>query len=198
MTVQPAVPVQAPLQPTNAERFAGIAFNVTTVPPLKAALHALPQLIPPGLELTVPEPVPATLAVSVTLCRANVAPTLRAWLMLTVQDPAPLQAPLQPAKVEPASGMASRVTLAPLVKLALQIVPQLMPAGLEATIPVPVPFFVTLSEWTLGSATGANVAVTARTVLIATVQFPVPVQAPLQPVKVEPVAGAAVRVTDVL
>ena len=198
VTVQPAVPVQAPLQPANAERFAGVAFNVTTVPPLKAALHALPQLIPPGLELTVPEPVPATLAVSVTLCRANVAPTLRAWLMLTVQDPAPLQAPLQPAKVEPASGMASRVTLAPLVKLALQIVPQLMPAGLEATIPVPVPFFVTLSEWTLGSATGANVAVTARTVLIATVQFPVPVQAPLQPVKVEPVAGAAVRVTDVL
>jgi len=52
------VPVQAPLQPANAERFAGVAFNVTTVPPLKAALHALPQLIPPGLELTVPEPVP--------------------------------------------------------------------------------------------------------------------------------------------
>jgi len=197
VTVQPAVPVQAPLQPANAERFAGVAFNVTTVPPLKAALHALPQLIPPGLELTVPEPVPATLAVSVTLCRANVAPTLRAWLMLTVQDPAPVQAPLQPAKVEPASGIASRVTLAPLVKLALQTPPQLMPAGLEATIPVPVPFLVTLSVEVLGGVAAANVAVTLWAAVIVTAQLPVPVQAPLQPVNVEPVAGVAVRVTFV-
>ncbi len=40
-----------------------------------------------------------------------------------------------------------------------------------------------------------NVAVTLRPRLMVTVHVPVPVQAPLQPVKVEPVAAAAVRVT---
>src|SRR5437660_1395086 len=43
----------------------------------------------------------------------------------------------------------------------------------------------------------ANVAVTARTALIVTLQVPVPVQLPLQPVKVAPAAGVAVRVTRV-
>jgi len=39
--------------------------------------------------------------------------------------------------------------------------------------------------------------VTARAALIVTVHAPVPVQLPLQPVKVEPAAGAAVKVTMV-
>ncbi len=38
-------------------------------------------------------------------------------------------------------------------------------------------------------------AVTLRAAVMVTTQLPVPVQAPLQPVKVEPVAAAAVRVT---
>ena len=42
-----------------------------------------------------------------------------------------------------------------------------------------------------------NVAVTARAAVIDTVQAPVPLHAPLQPAKVEPLAAAAVRVTDV-
>ena len=48
-------------------------------------------------------------------------------------------------------------------------------------------------------ATGAvvNVAVTARSELIARSQVPVPVQAPPQPSKVEPAAGAAVSETFV-
>lgn len=44
----------------------------------------------------------------------------------------------------------------------------------------------------------AKVAVTLRARLIATVQVPVPVQTPLQPVKVESVDAAAVSVTVVL
>ena len=42
-----------------------------------------------------------------------------------------------------------------------------------------------------------NVAVTERAALIATVHVPVPVQAPLQPVNVEPLAADTVSVTDV-
>ena len=40
-----------------------------------------------------------------------------------------------------------------------------------------------------------NVAVTVLAAFIVTEQAPVPVQAPLQPVNVEPVDGVAVRVT---
>jgi hypothetical protein len=41
----------------------------------------------------------------------KVAVTLHAWVMVTVQAPVPLQAPLQPEKVEPAAGVAVKVTL---------------------------------------------------------------------------------------
>src|SRR6267142_4045497 len=43
----------------------------------------------------------------------------------------------------------------------------------------------------------AKVAVTARAALMVRLQVPVPVQLPLQPEKVEPAAGAAVKVTAV-
>jgi hypothetical protein len=42
-----------------------------------------------------------------------------------------------------------------------------------------------------------KVAVTLRAAVIEVVQPPVPVQAPLQPANVEPLAAAAVSVTDV-
>lgn len=58
---------------------------------------------------------------------------------------APEQAPDQPAKLLPAEGVALSVTVVPLAKLALQPEPQLMPGGLELTLPVPVPDLLTLS-----------------------------------------------------
>jgi hypothetical protein len=137
--------------------------------------------------------------VSLTVCTANVAVTYWAWLIFTMQDSAPVHAPLQLTKVEPASGIAVSVTTVPLVKLELHAVPQLMPPGMEATIPVPAPLLVTPSVYILGSAVTANVAVTLRAAVMLTVQVvPVPVQAPLQPVKVAPVPTVAVRVTEVL
>jgi hypothetical protein len=45
---------------------------------------------------------------------AKVAVALRAAVMFTTQLPVPLQAPLQPEKVEPDAGVAVSVTLAPL------------------------------------------------------------------------------------
>src|SRR5262252_3311058 len=94
----------------------------------------------------------------------------------TVQVPVPVQAPLQPPKVEPLAAAAVRVTEVPLAKLALHVVPQLMPAGEEVTVPVPVPARVTVRLWLL--TLGLKVAVTDWAAVSATVQVPVPVQAP--------------------
>jgi hypothetical protein len=109
------VPVQAPLQPVKVDPVAGVAVRVTLVPLLKDALQVLPQLIPDGAEVTVPVPVPALATVKANVGRANVAVTLRAVVILTVQVPVPVQAPLQPVKVDPLAAAAVRVTLVPLV-----------------------------------------------------------------------------------
>lgn len=82
----------------------------------------------------------------VTTLWANVAVTLCADVMLTVQLPVPLHAPLQPVKVLPVAGVAVRVTLAPLVKNALHVLPQSMPAGLLVTMPIPVPLLLIVNE----------------------------------------------------
>src|SRR4029077_1010004 len=47
-------------------------------------------------------------------------------------------------ELDPEAGAAVRVTAVPLAKDAEQTVPQLIPAGLEVTPPVPVPDFVTV------------------------------------------------------
>ena len=76
----------------------------------------------------------------------KVAVTVVAAETVTVQVPVPAQPPpLQPLKVEPAAGAAVRVTAVPLVKLAEQVAPQVMPAGALVTVPVPVPALETVS-----------------------------------------------------
>jgi hypothetical protein len=77
----------------------------------------------------------------------NVAVTVLLWSIVTVQVPVPLQPPppLQPAKLEPEAGVAVRVTWVLRLKTAAQVVPlQLRPAGLDVTVPPPVPAFVTV------------------------------------------------------
>jgi hypothetical protein len=72
-------------------------------------------------------------------------------------------------------------------------VPQLIPAGLLVTVPLPLPDLAAVSV-----KAGWNVAVTARAWLMVTWHVPVPVQpSPLQPVKAEPAPAAAVSVTSV-
>jgi hypothetical protein len=133
----------------------------------------------------------------------NVAVTLRAAVMLTVHVVlVPVHAPLQPVKVERVVVTAAKVTLVPLGKLTLQVAPQYTPAGLEAMRPLPLPVLVTVSVEAVGVLVddvgvvlGAKVAVRRAFAPTTSVQPPVPVHTPLQPVKVEPVVGVALRAT---
>lgn len=116
--------------------------------------------------------------------------------MTTEHVPVPVQPPLHPAKVDPPVAVAVSVTELPLVKLAVQAVPQLIPAGELVTVPVPAPAFVTVNETVLGAA--VNVAVTVWLLVMTTVQAPVPLQPPpLQPAKADPPVAVAVSVTEV-
>src|ERR1051326_8040489 len=127
--------------------------------------------------------------------KLKVALTDFAASMVTLHAPVPLQEPLQPANVEPESGVAAKLTTVPLAKLAEHVVPQEIPEGVLVTAPVPVPFLDTVRV--KGPAFAVKVALTDLAASMVTLQAPVPVQAPLQPAKVEPESGVAVRFTTV-
>jgi hypothetical protein len=69
----------------------------------------------------------------------NVAVTDVLAVSVTVHALVPVHAPDQPANVDPLAAVGVSVTAVPLLKVALQVCPQLMPAGLLVTVPVPVP-----------------------------------------------------------
>jgi hypothetical protein len=140
-TVHAPVPEQGPLQLAKTEPAAGAAVRVTTVTGVTDCEQVAPQLMLPGLLVTVPVPVPFFVTVKVTGVAVKVAVTEAA--AFTAHVPVPEHAPLQPAKVEPAAGAAVRVTAVPGVKDCEQLAPQLIPAGLLVTVPVPVPLLVT-------------------------------------------------------
>ena len=72
--------------------------------------------------------------------------------------------------------------------------PQVIPAGLELTDPDPFPDFETLRL----NVCSVKVAVTDVAAVTETTQVPVPEQPlPDHPVKVDPVDGVAVKVTEV-
>src|SRR6266516_3012940 len=102
-----------------------------------------PQLIPAGFEEMVPEPLPALVAVKV-LFDSNLAVAVRSPLMIRLHVPVPEQLPDQPVKLEPAAAVAVRVT-GTAANGAEQVEPQLIPAGLEVTVPAPEPALVTVS-----------------------------------------------------
>lgn len=82
------------------------------MPEVNDAVHVLPQLIPEGAEVTVPDPAPLFVTVSVFGVGATiskVAVTLLSLSIVTVQVP-PVHAPDQPAKIEPEDGVAVSVT----------------------------------------------------------------------------------------
>jgi hypothetical protein len=191
-------PLQEPPQPENVAPAAGVAVSVTvafTAGVVLQVVAPLPQLIP--LPVTVPCPEtetvsrkPAPPAVPPT----KVAVTLFDWFISTVQVvPDPPQAPVQPVKVAPVAGVAINVTVALNAKFAEQMTPPLPQLIAPAPpLTLPLPFTVTVS---FGS--GANVAVTDRSLFIVRLHSSeVPLQdVPDQPVKTNPSSGVAFRTT---
>src|SRR5258706_5888573 len=203
VTVQLPVPEQAPLQPVKLDPEAGVAVRDTIVPWLKFAPHVAPQLMPAGALATVLVPVPLRVTLSAN-CGGGAVPLLKfavavtAELIVRLQLPVPEQAPLQPVKVEPAFGVAMRVMTVFARRSEKQALPQSNPSGDDVTRPVPVPALVMVSDGVPDAgAARVNAAPTLAAALRVTLQLPVPEQAPLQPVKVEPEAGVAVRDTTV-
>src|SRR5271165_111426 len=139
---------------------------------------------PPRLTLKVDE---AALTLKSTV--AKVAVTDCAAFIVTEHVLVPVQAPLHPVKAEPAAEVAVSIT-GPLND-AEQVVPQLIPAGVLVTVPVPDPLKITVR----GYVVKAKVAVTDCAWVMFTEHVPVPVQASLQPMNVDPAAGVAVSVT---
>jgi hypothetical protein len=133
------VPEQAPPQPAKVD--AGEAVSCTL--PVKGALQVDPQLMPAGTDTTSPVSVPRGLMVRVPP-RANVAMQLRLEVVTVtvVLRAVPEQSALHPVKLDPES--ATAVSWTEPLNGALwigQVVPQLMLAGDEVTVPVPFPPF---------------------------------------------------------
>jgi hypothetical protein len=142
------VPLQAPPQPPKDQPESGLAVSVTVVLAAKEAEHVPRQpLIPDGLLLTEPFPDTVTVRVNVAVVE-KVTVTVRLVVMVTVHwllSEETESQPLQPLTVEPALGVAVSVTVVFLVKLAEQVVPQLIPSGLLVTVPLPVPALTTVN-----------------------------------------------------
>lgn len=197
VTVQAPVPVQSPPQPAKVEPMPAAAANVTAVPSGKVVAQVAPQVMPEGVEVIAPVPLPNVLTVStcaVPLLSVKMALTFVAAVTKTVQAPVPEHAPPQPPKVDPLEAAAVSVTWVPWSYEAEQVAPQSMPAGVEVTAPAPLPVLLTVST----SDVRSKVAVTLCAWLSVTVQLnAVAEHAPPQLLKVEPMPGVAVSVTEV-
>jgi hypothetical protein len=117
-------------------------------------------------------------------------------LLVIVTLPAAVQLPDQPPNVDPEAGAAVKVTAVPLLRIVVQVLPQLIVPGLLVTVPLPVPARVTVSVYVVIKL---NVAVQVMLPVIVKLTWGLAVLQPVpdQPAKTEPVAGAAVRLTRV-
>lgn len=135
--LQAPVPEHAPDHPAKLESDAGAAVSLTVVPALNTVEQVWPQSMPAGLLITVPLPGPAK-DIEIIPGVTKVAPTFISAFKTRVQFPVPEQAPDQPANEFEGDGAAVSVIEVPAGKLALQVVPQLIPAGALVTLPEPL------------------------------------------------------------
>jgi hypothetical protein len=128
-----------PDHPVKVEPAEAAAVRTTVEPREKVFEQLTPQSMPPGADVTVPIPAPSFVTVNEGVgFGMNVAVTDLAASIGTLHAYRPEQAPDQPAKIESAAGVTLRTTSEPKVKLAEHVVPQLIPAGCEVTVPEPV------------------------------------------------------------
>src|SRR5258706_11424606 len=129
------------------------------------------------------------------MCAMNPAVTARLAVAATVHwFAAGIESqPLQLANDEPAAAVAVSVTEAASTKAAEHVAPQVMPAGVDVIVPDPVPIFAAVIVYVICE----KLAVIDFAASIVTWHVPVPVHAPLQPLKLECAAGVAVSVTGV-
>lgn len=196
VTIHIPVPEHAPPHPVKVDVYIfhldmeGFGVRVTTVP-------AANDCDVPVMPERVHDPVPDRDTVRVYRVggiRVKVAVTVFAILAMTTQIfPDVVLHPVQLVNVNPAAGDAVRVTTVPRLYNSVQSVSQEIPAGREEMVPVPI--FRAVSIYV---GTELNVAVTVLfiSILIPHV-FPDVVLHPVHLVKVDPVTGRAVRVTEV-
>ena len=77
--------MQSPPQAVKVEPASGVAVSVTIVPFANEVAQVMPQSIPAGELVTVPEPDPAFVTVSARGARSKVAVTARSWSIVTTQ-----------------------------------------------------------------------------------------------------------------
>src|SRR5262245_5085096 len=136
-------------------------------------------------------PVPASARARGAPTSAKVADTDFAPFMFSVHPPAPVHAPAHETKREPAPARAVSVSVVPFGKLAVQVLPQEIPPGALATVPMPLPRRETVTR-----LSSSNRAVTAFAESTVRLHAPVPEHAPLRPATTEPAVAAAVSVRD--
>src|SRR5690348_3322785 len=109
--------------------------------------------------------------------------------MVRTQPPVPVQSPLHPVNTRPVAGAALSVTTVPTGKALLQLGEQLMPAGEDVTVPLPV---------TVTRSNGLNVATHDRLLVMTTVtDCGPPAQSPPQLPNSASSSATALSVNDV-
>ncbi len=191
----PSAQSASPVQPAKVDVAFGVAVSVTDVPTEYDSLQSPGQLIPAGLEVTVPDPVPEIVTASVFGgMRSNVAVQLRAAFIVTLPS-VQSASPLHPANVEPDAGAGMSVTEVPSSYISVQSLPQLIPVGLVVTVPEPVPVFDTVRV-KVASGFRSNVAVQVRAAFIVT--WPsLQSASPVHPANIDPALAVGVSVTTV-
>jgi hypothetical protein len=125
----------------------------------------------------------------------NVAVTSASDVSFSEHKEEPEHAPDQLLNAHPWSARASSVTDVPSANCAEHLAPQSIPSGAETTRPDPWTATRTARDCPGGIVPARNVARTDASTLMATVHPSVPEHAPSQPLKVEPAADVAVKVT---
>jgi hypothetical protein len=139
--------------------------------------------MPPGLEVTVPLPMPDLETVSVKTSRVNIGVTVRAVFMVTLQASALAEShPLQLSNLDPAAADAVSASAAPTLYEAMHASAeegQSSPAMFGVTLPRPVPALVTVRTTVGGGGVPTVSVVLALAPLYVAVTVVEPLWAPV-------------------